>query len=173
MRQIEWTQECDKCTGTGLMVGEGEFSNVAVVCYVCDGSGARHMEFTANDFTGRKERTDVIRVFARSADIKLGPEMPGGVSYDEWKTNPQSPFIPGRETRDHTCPAGWYKDEPEQPDWDQCSEYIQEWNIYNCPLFPNKAFCWDRWDKENALVLLYRQANKLRKEAEEQRILPS
>ena len=171
MLTIEWTQECDICNGTGLKIGEKNFSNVAVVCYACDGSGSLHREFQVNEFTGRKERPNIIKVFARSGDVKLGPEIPGGVSYEEWKADPQAPFIAGRETRDHTCPAGWYKGEPEQPDWDQCFEYRDYWKIYDCPLYPNKAFCWDRWDKENALVLLYQGANRLRNESEGNRIL--
>ena len=57
--------ECPSCKGTGLYVGVCERDGCAVVCTQCKGKG--YTTYRYNDFTGRKIREGIKRVFALHA----------------------------------------------------------------------------------------------------------
>ena len=63
MTKIEMEIECQDCEGTGIYVGMAEKEGAAVVCTKCKGSGKYLYKFKYNEFTGRKKRKDVNRVY--------------------------------------------------------------------------------------------------------------
>ena len=148
--KIEWVEECADCQGTGLYVGIAERDGAAVVCYWCKGTGKRKRSFTYQEFTGRKPKLGVRRVYDHGAGYILHPEVvPGGVTLQEWEKDPESVKRRGSELREHTCPLLWYQttDDSKKPDWDEC---IKIWGgrIKDCKHFPQRAKCWERFDKE-------------------------
>jgi hypothetical protein len=52
--------ECDACNSTGLYCGFAEPKGTAVICYQCNGSGARTLSY--KEYTGRKRRRNIQRV---------------------------------------------------------------------------------------------------------------
>ena len=147
---IQWVQQCTSCRGTGLYVGMTERDGSAVVCGTCKGTGREVCKHNYKEFKGREERIDVRQVYAACAGTILAPDVvPGGVSYENWKQNPNTVFALGRETRFHSCPAWWYQsvDYKQKPNWDECNEAIGK-TFSDCPHFSEKAKCWDRFDRE-------------------------
>ena len=53
--------ECKSCKGTGVYQGMGEGDGAAVVCHTCGGTGKTEFEYT--EFTGRKHKSGVSRVY--------------------------------------------------------------------------------------------------------------
>ena len=152
--KIEWVQQCTACKGTGLYVGIGERDGAAVVCHQCKGTGRREMSVEYEEFTGRKPRQDVKRVFRSGCGIVLHPiETPGGVSYQEWEDNPDSVHDLGNELRDHTCPKWYYQGGPHsgrEVDWEKCREGCGVGGRFSeCLYFSDKANCWKKFDEEN------------------------
>ena len=145
---IRWTQECHACNGTGLYVGAAERDGAAVICSVCKGTGRLEREISYMPFTGRRKREGVERVFATSAGMFIDPTIGGGATLEEFEENPETASEPGREPRDHVCPAWWYQtvDYERKPDWKEC------WGVgsfRDCSRFSAKAECWRRWDAEH------------------------
>jgi hypothetical protein len=145
---------CQACKATGLYVGMAERDGAAVVCHTCNGSGkARHI-FEYEEFESRKKRKDVEQVFQTNPGICIGTGKEkqyklsdfGGMPYGEWLES--KPFKDGMENRKFTCPAWWYQgaDYKRKPDWKECGG--PGCSFSNCSSFPNKAKCWERWDKE-------------------------
>ena len=149
MQQITWTQECDKCLGRGLYIGMGERDGVAVVCYLCKGTGELHRAVAYTPFTGRRPSPEVVRVFAVNPGIVLTPAAKGGITGVEWYKQSHSAFEPGREAREFFCPAWWYQyaDHTKKPDFPEC---IKIGSFTDCPEFSQKARCWERWDAKEA-----------------------
>lgn len=143
MKVIEWSQRCDACKGTGLYVGFAERAGAAVVCHRCKGTGKEECHVEYEEFTGRVERHDVTTVFVRNIGIGLSPDMPGGISYADWRGG----AIPNTlwEKR-YLCP-----DQKAQMDglvwdgWAECLPTGARWN--SCPRYADKAACWRRWDE--------------------------
>ena len=149
--KIEWVQECASCAGTGLYVGMAERDGAGVVCYPCAGTGRVQKIAEYQEFRGRKRRPGVTRVYATAAGIVLAPDVvPGGVPVQEWEADSVAPYQRGNETRQHTCPAWWYQtvDVDKKPKWDEC---IGVGSFHGCQHFPDKAKCWDRFDKESPI----------------------
>ena len=146
---IEWVQQCAECKGTGLYVGFAERDGAGVVCQSCKGSGRRQMKVEYKEFTQRLQRTDVTHVYRTNPGIVVdaGKTVSGGVSIREWEADPTSCEQPGKEMRQHTCPAWWYQsaDYSKKPDWKEC---MGVGAFADCRQFPDKASCWQRWDKE-------------------------
>ena len=96
MKKIEMLIECPSCEGTGVYVGMAERAGAAVVCTKCKGTGEYLFTYTYNDFTGRKTREDVQRVYLSGYGYVIAPEVVNykgageidmsleGVSYDEF-----------------------------------------------------------------------------------------
>lgn len=80
MPKLELEIQCKSCQGTGLYQGVGEGKGTAVVCYDCKGTGKAHYSFQYEEFTGRKLRDDVERVYRRGSPYKLGL---GKINFDD------------------------------------------------------------------------------------------
>ena len=86
--------ECSRCNGTGLYIGMAEHNGAAVVCNSCKGLG--ETTFSYNEFTGRKKRENVKRVYKgaygygiSAEDVttnegKFLPYSQYGCTYEEW-----------------------------------------------------------------------------------------
>jgi hypothetical protein len=61
--------ECGSCGGTGIYCGFAEPEGTGVICFNCDGSGCRIIEYVP--FTSRKERRNVSKVM-RSRGTFIG-----------------------------------------------------------------------------------------------------
>jgi hypothetical protein len=152
-KTIEFDQECQSCAGTGLYVGMAERDGAAVVCHTCKGSGKYHFRHSYNEFEGRKEKDGVERVYQANPGICIGKGGRGkeyklsdfgGMAYGDWKKGKK--FSTGMENRMSTCPAWFYQsaDSSKKPEWSEC-----EFGSFSaCSHFPNKAKCWQRFDKE-------------------------
>ena len=152
---MKWDQECKSCSGTGLYIGFAEKDGASVICNKCKGAGKQHQYFEYTEFTGRKDNSKATHVFAVNPGIGVdnGKITPGGVSKEEWMADSRSPFQPGNELRQHTCPAWWYQsaDYNKKPDWKEC---LGVGTFARCQYFPTKHKCWERWDKENSVEIL-------------------
>jgi hypothetical protein len=150
---LEYDCECSLCRGTGLYVGLAERDGAAVVCHTCKGTGQVKRKIVWRDFTGRKPRGGVLRVFENNPGICIGGGKDkqhalsdfGGMPHDEWEAG--NPFPPESENRRFTCPAWWYQsvDYEKKPKWDTC---IGCGSFSGCKHFGNKEACWARWDAE-------------------------
>ena len=142
---IEFDQECRECDGAGLYSGMGEREGAAVICYVCNGTGCKHVKIEYDDFEGRKA-SEATRVHQVNPGICINAELRfGGMSYADW--NAGKPFPPGSENRLFTCPAWWYQaaDYDKKPDWKEC---LGCGIFSSCEHFGIKDTCWNRWDEE-------------------------
>ena len=144
--------ECKDCMGTGLYVGLAERDGAAVVCHSCKGTGMTDFRF--NEFTGRKDKPNVKRVYQTNPGIVIGTghghslSSFGGMPATDWADG--KPFPPGSENRTFTCPAWWYQcaDYDKKPKWDECMSNLGG-SFSGCKHFCDKAKCWERFDKEN------------------------
>lgn len=143
------TEQCQTCAGTGLYTGLAEKLGAAVICKTCKGKGA--ISHTYIPFTGRKPPPDgVLKVFAQNpSGNTITQATPGGADIAEWRQDPASVFNPGKELRHLVCPSWWFRSSltPDpQPLWDECAK--PGTLFQNCPMFPDKRRCWQRWDAE-------------------------
>jgi len=153
---IEYDCRCTSCKGTGLYTGLAERDGFGVVCLGCKGTGMQHIKREYDDFEGRIQRKDVVRVLECNPGICAGinPEMRlteesfGGMPYADWSAG--KPFPPKSEMRAFVCPAWWYQSANYdlKPKW--CSEYGCSYGTFSsCDRFPKKELCWQRFDKEH------------------------
>ena len=147
MAEQTLTIECRYCKATGLYKGFIERGSAAVVCTRCEGKGAEKIQITP--FTEIKERNDITKVFTPQTTFIIDDTLDGGVTYDEWRKDPQSVYQHGKETRSKYCPKLHYMYKEEEPHWALCEEM---WgvSITECPKYPEKSDCWQRWDAEMA-----------------------
>lgn len=152
MPKIEIEHECEACKGTGLYQGFAEHDGAAVVCNGCRGTGKAIFKMDYKEFTGRKKRHGVKRVFQANVGIGVGKaggkyklEDFGGISFKDWEKGKS--FGPGTEMRAFVCPAWWYQtvDYDKKPDWKECRACG---SFSNCSHFEKKAECWKRFDEE-------------------------
>ncbi|KKM26652.1 hypothetical protein LCGC14_1582600 [marine sediment metagenome] len=150
--KIEFDQECSSCSGTGLYSGIGEDKSTAIVCHHCKGTGKSHFEHHYNEFTGRKPKHGIKRVYQSNPGIGIGEnekyslEDFGGISHSDWDAD--KGFPQGSEMRIFTCPAWWYQgvNYELKPNWDECR---LGGTFSSCNEFGRKHECWRKWDKEN------------------------
>lgn len=148
--EIRVKHECGACSGTGLFVGAAERSGAAVVCARCGGTGWRESVF--QEFTGRKERAGVRRVFETNPGVVIGEGGKiklsdfGGMPLEDWLAG--KPFERGMENRAYSCPRWWTQcvGGP-MPEWSECNSNLGH-SFSRCPHFRNKAECWALWDRE-------------------------
>lgn len=149
--------ECPHCEGTGLYIGFTERDGAAVICYHCNGTGST--TYSYKEFTGRKNRNDVTRVFKKSQgytlkgcgeityDNGLRVEFDKvGVSYDEWKNGKTPKMIRGLGC---PCSSDQSKCNSIKGFIDTCEElngkYISMFS--QCRLYKNCDSCWDRFEQ--------------------------
>lgn len=146
MKTFKVKEKCKACKGTGLYVGIGERDGVAVVCYICGGTGCEEFEHKYKEFTKRTRRKGIKRVLQVNPGIvaSSSPDF-GGISYNEWAKGDK--FSQGSEMRQYTCPAWWYQsaDHYRKPDWKAC---VVTGSFSGCKQFKNKQLCWQRFDRE-------------------------
>ena len=129
----------------------GERDGDAVVCSRCKGQGWQESVFT--EFTGRKEKSGVRRVFQTNPGIGIGEVKEKGITLASFGGMPVAdwiagkPFTPGMENRTYTCPCWWAQCAGEsKPKFKECGYG----RFSDCKHFSNKAVCWSKWDKERA-----------------------
>lgn len=145
---------CSACKATGLYRGIAEGDGSAVVCHRCKETGEVTLTLEWDEFRGRQERPGVTRVVATNPGIVIGEgdaaqfrlEDFGGLAYEDWKRGES--FGPRSEMRVFTCPAWWYQsaDYDKKPRWEEC---LAAGSFSRCAKFPNKAACWERFDRES------------------------
>lgn len=148
---IEFDEECESCSGTGIYTGMAEHDGVGVICSNCKGTGCHHYKYEHIEFKEKKERKDITHVIECNPGIIIGEFNNlklsdfGGMSYKDWVKG--KPFIVGMEMRNFTCPCWWYQSANYtlKPDWNEC---IWGEPFSECKYFKEKEKCWKRWDKE-------------------------
>mgnify|MGYP001157472096 FL=1 len=140
--------ECPKCGGTGLYQGICERDGAAVVCYACKGSGA--VTFSYNEFTGRKRRNNVRRVYESGGGYVISAEdktldngetirfSQFGCGYEEWLAG-----CPPLPIKDLYCPNLLCHDNLVEG----CEDCRVGSYIYECPHYANRAACWEQYEK--------------------------
>ncbi|MDH5570397.1 MAG: hypothetical protein OEY89_01450 [Gammaproteobacteria bacterium] len=143
-------EKCPNCKGTGIYTGMGERDGAGVVCYNCKGTGCYVFEHHYEEFTKRKNRNDIKRVYEYNPGIVIGEgnnctlEGFGGQSYKDWEKG--KAFSDGSEMRKYVCPAWWYQsvNYKLKPNWKDCGLG----SFSKCENFNTKEKCWIRFDKE-------------------------
>jgi hypothetical protein len=159
-KTIELDQCCSSCQGTGLYSGMAESKHSAVVCYLCKGTGKEHYVHTYKEFTKRKERKGIQRVFEANPGIKVGEGTSkdgkvwrlsdfGGMPYTDWAKG--KPFPAKSEMRAFTCPLWWAQSTNTRykavSGWEKCKDALGSL-FSDCRHFKDKASCWDLYDSE-------------------------
>ena len=147
--------ECPDCKGTGLYVGMAERDGAAVICFICDGTGKKHIKHEYTEFTERQVRPGVERVFETAGgycisshdvntDSGLFPFTKAGCSYKEWLQGK----IP-EPIRFLHCPLEHFSQGTVKGEFLKtchCEPYL-ELRISVCSK-QRRATCWETWDKE-------------------------
>ena len=146
--------ECKKCKGTGLCQGINEEYGAATICSKC--GGTCKIDFSYNEFEGRKEIKNITRVFkAIPGYIHSGKDVTDlegnilhfskyGCSYEEWESG-----INPKPMEELYCPNEY------DNKWKyhkrslckQCGERLNSCN--DCKFYSNKDKCWKEWHKNN------------------------
>lgn len=142
--------ECPECKGTGLYRGMCEKNGAAVVCRSCKGKG--YIFYSYNEFTGRKKRDDVKRVFkkncghvcsANNVTTKEGKTYyfeDYGCTYEEW-LNGATP----KPMEELCCPYNYYNQGTENEPLIDCAVYAKKCNISDCEMYEHKNICWQKF----------------------------
>ena len=148
------TIECGSCQGTGLYKGMSERDNCAVVCYSCKGTGK--VDFTYNEFEGRKRRTDIKRVFKKSCGYihsdqdtitREGKEIKfteGGCTYEEWLNG-----VDPKPVKSLYCPYIWDNKGAGNEPLKDCREHCKGFgSISDCEIYHQKEECWAKLESK-------------------------
>ena len=146
--------ECPTCEGTGLYAGMCEQDGCAVICDNCNGKGYTTYEY--NDFTGKKVKEGVIRVFEKTCgyvhsgkncvcdDGRVLHFENYGCSYEEW-LNGKEP----RPMEELVCPYQYYNNGIGNEPFERCRENAPGIGfISDCKLFAQKDKCWEEYNKK-------------------------
>lgn len=148
------TIECSSCHGTGLYKGCAEKDGAAVICYKCDGTGK--VEFSFEEFTGRKRKEGIRRVYdgshgyvisdkdciTKSGDVIRFSE--GGCTYEEWLSGKEPAPI-----KDLYCPYQHDNRGIGNEPLERCKEGCPAFGpIYKCKYHVDKAKCWELYEKK-------------------------
>lgn len=158
MKKIEMIIECPACKGTGVYSGMAESKDIAVICYNCKGTGKYKYTYSYNEFTGRKLKKGIKRVYKKGTQYKLGLgkiDFKGigtidmnkeGISYQEFLEGKMPGHIKSLE-----CPMMADQDSCHKINGfvDKCNELGLSWGrlISDCYNYSNKAKCWERFEK--------------------------
>lgn len=158
MKILKKNIECRSCGGTGIYVGMGEQDGASIICRTCNGTGKEEFEFHYNEFTKRKKRKGIKRVYLDGMGYCIAPKKINfenigeidlskeGISYEE--------FLNGKMPN-HIYKLGC----PMLADQgachgikgfvDKCEDLNGGWvgNISSCKNIKNKKECWDRFEK--------------------------
>lgn len=145
--------ECSSCKGTGLYKGVAERGGAAVVCHSCNGTG--ESTFSYNEFTGRKTKGGINRVYQGSfgycigdTDIVTDDEKEirfskFGCTYGEW-LNGKTP----EHIKDLYCPYMADNKGMGNEPLERCKQGCHGFgSISNCDYYNDKATCWDLLEK--------------------------
>ena len=146
--------ECPACHGTGLYQGMCEQDGCAVVCTKCDGKG--YTTFQYNEFTGKKVKEGIKRVFGKTCGFVHGPEdykcedgtvlhfSQYGCTYGEW--------LDGKEPRpmeELVCPYVYYNKGIGSEPLDKCRENLElGMRIPECKCYKDKDECWQEFHRK-------------------------
>jgi len=162
-KEIKIKHECVSCGGTGLYAGTGERDGAAVVCFRCKGEGWQVSVF--KEFTGRKEKPGVRRVFETNPGIIIGEGGNiklsdfGGMPLADWMAGKS--FAPGMENRLYTCPKWWAQSIGSlRAWWPECISSLGK-SFSQCQYFGNKSACWARWDEERERAIESLRSTKI------------
>jgi hypothetical protein len=146
--------QCPSCKGTGLYKGFAEKDGAAVVCHTCQGTGKT--DFSYEEFTGRKEREGVNRVYDgthgygisdidyTTAEGKVIRFSEGGCTYEEWK-NGATP----KPIKDLYCPYMHDNRGIGNEPLNRCKEGCKSFGlISNCTFYADKATCWREYEEK-------------------------
>ena len=145
------SEQCPTCDGTGLYTqGMAELKSAAVVCRTCKGTGEHQHPYTP--FTGKRPPPpDITKVYSHNASTHLlTPDVPGGVTIEEWIADADSAYKPGTEVRTGSCPLWWFSrshTDETPPKWPEC---ITTGPYMKCLKWGEREGCWERWDHERA-----------------------
>jgi hypothetical protein len=147
--------ECPACKGTGLYKGMCEKGGSAVVCHSCKGTGRTTFTYSYTEFTGKKKRDDVNRVYSGSHGYVLTDKdittdegkkiefSKAGCSYEDW--------LKGKEpvpVKDLYCPYSYTNQRLQTNDVNdlyktRCSKALGFGLISACKLNCEKHVCWE------------------------------
>ena len=156
MKKIEIQIECQSCKGTGLYSGFAENKGVAVVCNKCDGTGSYFYTCSYNDFTGRKPKKGIKRVYLSGMGYEIGLGKINfsngigiidmdkeGISYTEFMSGKKPEHI-----KKLGCPmlADQSACHNKKGFTDECNRLngSRITKITNCKKYPDKKECWVR-----------------------------
>lgn len=134
---------CRSCKGTGLYVGMAERGGAAVVCSTCKGTGETTV--TYEPFVRRADPPESVTSIHVARGYTLDPAhhlCDGGIPVEQWEPGKS---VPADEKL--YCPFLYT-----QQDW--CAHPDPKWGgspvgvgglISECPLWNEKAECWQRY----------------------------
>ena len=150
--------ECPQCRGTGLYKGCCEKDDCAVVCTNCSGKG--YVIYRYNDFTGKKVKEGVTRVFGKTCgfvhsshdykceDGKILHFSQYGCSYEEW-LNGKEP----RPMEELVCPYLYYNKGTGSEPLDKCRKNLElGMRISECKYYKDKAECWKEFNNKDEIL---------------------
>lgn len=142
--KISVSAVCRSCSGTGLYVGMAERNGAAVVCATCRGTGETSVAY--EPFVERAAPPEKVTSVHVARGYGLDPAHPlcdGGMPVEGWKPGAT---VPADEKL--YCPFLYT-----HQDW--CAHPDPKWGgppfaavgrmIPDCPLWPQKAECWQRY----------------------------
>ena len=139
--------ECPDCNGTGLYKGSCEQDGCAVVCSTCGGKG--YTNFKYHEFTGKKVREGVKRVFGKTCGYVHGAEdcksIDGrvlhfskyGCSYEDWLNGAEP-----KPMEELICPYAYYNKGMGNEPLEKCKKNVGGMWISECKHYLNKEECW-------------------------------
>lgn len=161
MKKIEMEIQCKSCGGTGVYVGIAEREGAAVVCRSCNGTGKYQYKFEYEEFTGRKEKEGVTRVYKSNFGYMIAPKKINfhplgeidlsreGVGYDAFLAGE----MPGH-IKSLVCPmlADQGTCHSIRGFVDECDKLDGQGTLIGRPLSScanqgNKATCWERFER--------------------------
>lgn len=158
MPKIEMFIECSACGGSGVYSGIGEGEGVAIICHQCKGTGKYFYIYHYTEFTGRKIKEDIERVYKTGSRFKLGLGKVDfkdvgiidmdkeGVSYKEFLSG----YLP-EHIKELECPmmADQGVCHDKEGFVEECNRLHGGWISYipKCKNAANKLECWKRFEE--------------------------
>jgi hypothetical protein len=143
--------QCPSCRGTGLYSGIAEKDSCAVVCHTCNGTGKT--TYSYREFTGRKIKKGVERVFKKSCGYVHAPNdykadngaiirySEGGCTYEEWLNGAEP-----KPVKDLYCPYMWDNRGMGNEPLERCKKGRSGFGfISDCRFFADRAKCWEEF----------------------------